>query len=497
MEQIMDDYKGLHAPNDRLMQYILGGAFFLSLIYATFHGMYAQAFILGALIAAFPVMLIHSMPGEKITRHVIAASLIAFSALHVHLLNGMAEAHFSFFITASLIFVYRDWRLYITATICTAVHHVGFYAIQSNGLFDSKLFYDSYFSFNILAMHVLLWLAEMAVLIVLCLKAEKELAVIMSMRQVVRSNESLDFTVSEGNTDNPVMALFDRIVTTSRTALQDTVSTQNLVKQSLSDVTTKVVDIDQSSLRQVEDTTQIATATEQMSQTFGHIKQTSEEALEHAKSAVTDNQQASQAMSQSESSLMSLQNSIAQLREDLSEHSKHSSEIANVLKVIESISEKTNLLALNAAIEAARAGEAGRGFSVVADEVRQLAENTKQSVLSINQMVSQVAQTNVNAEHAMEQCVGVISDSVNSLQDANTAVGKSSASISQTMDTNERMAQAMQEQDMVTSSIAGNTLNIKEQLESSVAHIRYIKSSIEDLSAKNNELDIHMSRFVI
>ncbi len=501
----MDEYKALQAPNDRLMRYVLGGAFVLSLIYATFHGMYAQAIIFGVLICAFPFMLINSMAGEVLTRHAVTAALIAFAALHVHLLNGMAEAHFSFFITASLIFVYRDWRVYVTATVGTAVHHVAFFVVQSNGWFESKLFYDSYFSFNILAMHVLLWLAEMAVLIVLCIKAEKELAVIMSMRQVVKSDDSLDFTVNDSTSgnhsnqvqDNPVMALFDRIVSSSRTALKDTVNTQALVRASLDDVTSKVDNIDHSSKQQVDETAQIAVATAQMSQTFSVIKSTSESALEYAKSAADDNVAANDAMLASEQSMKTLENNIQQLKQDLSDHSRHSSEIAGVLKVIESISEKTNLLALNAAIEAARAGDAGRGFSVVADEVRQLAESTKKSVLSINEMVEQVAHSSGNAEVAMGQCVEVISESVERLQQANNAVAKSSTSINLTMDTNNQMAQAMQEQDMVTTSIAGNSVSIKEQLESSVSHIRYIKESIDELNSKNSELDQHMSRFVI
>ena len=493
----MNEYKTLNAPNDRIMGFVLVGAFLLSLIYASFHAMYFQAIVMGALILAFPTLLIKTQPGEIITRHAVATALIAFSALHVHLLNGMAEAHFSFFISASLLFVYRDWRVYVTATVVTAVHHIGFYMVQHAGLFDSKLFYDSYFSFSILAMHVLLWLAEMAVLIVLCIKAEKELAVIMSMRKVVRSNEALDFSVSQGQSDNPVMALFDRIVSSSRDAIQDTVNTQALVKQSLTEVTEKIDSIGHSSQRQVDDTSQIAVATAQMSDTFTQIKLTSESALNYSKSAVSDNELAIQAMRDSEQSMTHLNTSIQQLKKDLSEHSQHSSEIAQVLKVIESISEKTNLLALNAAIEAARAGDAGRGFSVVADEVRQLAESTKQSVLSINKMVEQVVESSANAEHAMVQCVTVIDGSVSSLKKAHLAVEQSSQSISQTMDTNTQMATSMHEQDVVVSNIAGNSVSIKEQLQASVSNIDYIKESIQDLNRNNDALDQQMSRFII
>ena len=174
----MDDKKALNAPNDQFMRWVLAGAFALSLIYASFYQMYWQALIIGSMIISLPLLMIQTSAGEAFTRHIITAALVAFSALHVHLLNGMAEAHFSFFITASLIFVYRDWRLYVTATAIIAVHHIAFYLLQSNAVVSTKLFYDSYISFNILAMHVLLWLAEVAVLITLCLKAEKELAVI-------------------------------------------------------------------------------------------------------------------------------------------------------------------------------------------------------------------------------------------------------------------------------------------------------------------------------
>jgi methyl-accepting chemotaxis protein len=202
-------------------------------------------------------------------------------------------------------------------------------------------------------------------------------------------------------------------------------------------------------------------------------------------------------MGESREEMLSLEKNIQKLKVDLSEHSKHSSDIAQVLKIIEAISEKTNLLALNAAIEAARAGEAGRGFSVVADEVRQLAENTKQSVLSINQMVDQVVISSQQAEVAMEQCVNVISNSVGAIKVANQAVETSSESITETMETNYQMAAAIKEQDLATSSIADNSLSIKQQLETSVENMQFIVGSINSLGEKNDELDSHMSRFMI
>jgi methyl-accepting chemotaxis protein len=488
----------MNAPNDRMMAYVIAGAFFIGLIYASLHAMYLQAIVLGFIIAILPLTLIKIMPGAILTRHAVTTALILFAALHVHLLNGMAEAHFSFFIAASIIFVYRDWRVYVTATVVVAAHHLTFYAIQANQMFESNLFYEGYFSFGILAMHVLLWFAEVTVLGLMCKNLEKELAVIMSMRQVVSADDKLDFTVSsDHHAENPIMGLFHRILSDAREALRDTVNTQAAVKESIMQVTENMNNINHSSQQQVNDTTQIATATAQMSDTLSRIKLISDQALQSSQSAVKDNAIANEAMGESREEMLSLEKNIQKLKVDLSEHSKHSSDIAQVLKIIEAISEKTNLLALNAAIEAARAGEAGRGFSVVADEVRQLAENTKQSVLSINQMVDQVVISSQQAEVAMEQCVNVISNSVGAIKVANQAVETSSESITETMETNYQMAAAIKEQDIATTSIADNSLSIKQQLETSVENMQFIVGSINSLGEKNDELDSHMSRFMI
>jgi methyl-accepting chemotaxis protein len=340
--------------------------------------------------------------------------------------------------------------------------------------------------------------AEVTVLGLMCKNLEKELAVIMSMRQVVSADDKLDFTVSsEHHAENPIMGLFHRILSDAREALRDTVNTQAAVKESIMQVTENMNNINHSSQQQVNDTTQIATATAQMSDTLSRIKLISDQALQSSQSAVKDNAIANEAMGESREEMLSLEKNIQKLKVDLSEHSKHSSDIAQVLKIIEAISEKTNLLALNAAIEAARAGEAGRGFSVVADEVRQLAENTKQSVLSINQMVDQVVISSQQAEVAMEQCVNVISNSVGAIKVANQAVETSSESITETMETNYQMAAAIKEQDLATSSIADNSLSIKQQLETSVENMQFIVGSINSLGEKNDELDTHMSRFMI
>ena len=147
----------------------------------------------------------------------------------------------------------------------------------------------------------------------------------------------------------------------------------------------------------------ISTAMEQVILSVSSVSDSSQQAQQQAGNIYQDTEQGVCLINQTHQDMLGLANKVEQASDVIFELSHSSSEIGSVLEVIETIAEQTNLLALNAAIEAARAGEAGRGFSVVADEVRNLAMKTQESTLNIQKTVSKIQQQAATAKDMMEQ----------------------------------------------------------------------------------------------
>ncbi|CZF78460.1 Methyl-accepting chemotaxis protein CtpH [Grimontia celer] len=156
--------------------------------------------------------------------------------------------------------------------------------------------------------------------------------------------------------------------------------------------------------------------------------------------------------------------------------------IETILDVISNIADQTNLLALNAAIEAARAGEQGRGFAVVADEVRVLAKRTSDSTSEIEEMISKLQTQSSQAVLVMQECVEEMSSSVAQASDANSAMEEIEAIIMMISDMSSQIAQAASEQSTTSADIARN-----------VEHISFIADSsytaMQDVAGASERLD--------
>lgn len=213
---------------------------------------------------------------------------------------------------------------------------------------------------------------------------------------------------------------------------------------------------------QLGESEQVATAMSQMTSTVNDVARNASSAAESATQANTEAGLGNQVVSESVVSIQTLANNVGIAREVIQKLQNDSENIGTVLDVIKGIAEQTNLLALNAAIEAARAGEQGRGFAVVADEVRTLAQRTQESTQEIQQIITTVQSGAENAVRVMEQGHDQAQTSVEQSKKA----GESLASITQVIDTindmNTQIASAAEEQSCVAEEVNRNISNISQ-----------------------------------
>lgn len=216
------------------------------------------------------------------------------------------------------------------------------------------------------------------------------------------------------------------------------------------------------------ETDQIATAVNQMSASIQEVANNAQCAADAAGRADSETSSGQDLVAHTSHSIKALESEIMQAAQVIHELEGQSNEISKVLDVIQGIAEQTNLLALNAAIEAARAGEQGRGFAVVADEVRNLAARTQQSTTDIQGMISALQERARSAVTVMEQSSHQAHASVDHAKEAATALDGIGLRVNEITYMNTQIAAAVEQQGAVSEDINRSINNIRDAADTNV-----------------------------
>lgn len=303
---------------------------------------------------------------------------------------------------------------------------------------------------------------------------------------------------TEGNDELAEMAgVFNKMISSFRNLIVEvnhSVETVNIATQNLSE---NIHSANEGVDTQIQQTDLVATAVTEMVATVDEIANNTHEA---ANKAETTHQNAEKGKSGVESTITQidqLSNTLLESENIVQELAKDSDTIGSVLDVIRGIAEQTNLLALNAAIEAARAGEQGRGFAVVADEVRTLASRTQDSTQEIESIISSLQSRTKDIVSHMAACRTQGQESADQASSAGEMLEEITQDVSTIMEMNTAIAAAIQEQSTVASEVNQHVVMIRDVAESSgQASIQNGQMS-EELSQQADVLNNEVNQFKV
>ena len=318
--------------------------------------------------------------------------------------------------------------------------------------------------------------------------------VIAAVNRVAQGDLTTNLHVRPGD-ERSMLAAFARMVESMREILGEVFQVSHQVASSSQQLNATTESTNQQFQRQQSEIDQVATAMNQMSATVAEVARHASQAAQAAQDATHEANNGNTVVMETAQAIEKLAEDVGRAADVITALSDDTREITTVLDVIRGVAEQTNLLALNAAIEAARAGEQGRGFAVVADEVRTLASRTQVSTQEIQQKIERLQSSAANAVEVMGQGQKRAAKSVDQARQAGASLDTISRTVNNMSDANLQIASASEEQSAVAEEINRNLQNITQSVDQTAQGSRELAMAGEELARVAASLQRRIERF--
>lgn len=313
--------------------------------------------------------------------------------------------------------------------------------------------------------------------------------------QVASGNLTVDVRSDRGDEFGQLLAAFGTMVTNLRKLVREIDTGASSIASSSEELSTVTSQASRGVAEQQNQTDQVATAMNEMVATVNEVAKSAEAAFEAANHASEKAGSGEKAVKETLAFVTELNAQSSNVMKQLTNLKSETHNISTVLDVIKSVAEQTNLLALNAAIEAARAGEQGRGFAVVADEVRSLAQRTQSSATEIETLISNLVSSAETSVTSMETGNKLSQQTLERAELAGNTIREMAEAVEEIRQYNSQIATAAEQQSSVAEDINQNITQIRDVGDQSAASTEQVSAASDELARLAEGLSTQIARF--
>lgn len=315
--------------------------------------------------------------------------------------------------------------------------------------------------------------------------------------KVASGDLTVDVRSDRGDEFGQLLAAFGAMVTNLRELVREIDTGASSIASSSEELSTVTNQTSKGVAEQQSQTDQVATAMNEMVATVNDVAKSAEAAFQAANHASEKSVSGEKAVRETLEFVADLNKQSAEVTKQLNSLQSETNNIGTVLDVIKSVAEQTNLLALNAAIEAARAGEQGRGFAVVADEVRSLAQRTQSSATEIETLIGNLVSSAETSVNSMEAGNRLAEQTLERAEVAGSTIREMAEAVEEIRQYNSQIATAAEQQSSVAEDINQNVTQIRDVGDQSAASTEQVSAASEELARLAEGLSTQIARFKV